>query len=73
MSLDHFLKSFTIVTEGAAVIARAANVSDSTDSHTQGEARLGCMAHFLNNFMKDIIVSCTRDGTLQVVASCFNQ
>ena len=44
--LDHFLKNITMVTNGAAVMARVANPSVSAELHSLDETWMGCMAHF---------------------------
>ncbi len=64
ISLNAFQKSFTMVTDSAAVMDRVEYSSVSTDLHVPDETWMGCMAHFINNVMKHAISSCTNDVNL---------
>ena len=70
-SLDVFMRGFTMVTDGAAVMARVANASVSRDIHTPDETWMRCLAHLLNNTMKTVLLSHCKCNTLQVVAQDF--
>ncbi len=43
LSMDHFFRGFTIVTDGAAVMAKVANASVSRGIHTSDETWMRCM------------------------------
>ncbi len=60
-----------MVTDFAVVRARVAHASVRSDLHTPDETYMGCMAHFLNNAMKNSIVNCYSDSLLQVLAADF--
>ena len=53
--LDTFLKRFTMVTDGAAMMAMVANASVSREMHAPDENWMRWMAHFLNNIMKTVM------------------
>ena len=69
--LNTFLKRFTIVTDGAAVMARVANASVSREIQASDENCMRCMAHFLNNSMKTVMSQCKKVATPSVVAEDF--
>ncbi len=51
-SLDQFMHRFTMVTDGAAVMAQVANASVSRDNYVPDGSWMSCMAHCLNNAIK---------------------
>ena len=50
-----FLKRFTSVTDGAALMARVASISVSREIHAADEIWMRCTAHFLSNSMITVI------------------
>ena len=59
IELCHFMENFTMVSDGAAVMARVGNASVITDLHVPDETWVRCMAHLLNNAMKKAMTYCT--------------
>ncbi len=68
LSMDHFFRGFTIVTDGAAVMAKVANASVSWGIHPSYETWMSCMAHSLNDVMKSVL-SCHCHGPNLEVAT----
>lgn len=57
MTLDDFQKSFTMVTDCAAVMARVANSSVSENVSPMSQKWLGCIVHQINTALKSCINS----------------
>ena len=64
--MGSLMKDFKIVTDGAAVMARVANGSVSGEIHKPDKARMGFLAHFLNNNMKAAVSNTNKSSGLQV-------
>ena len=60
------MKDFKIVTNGAAGMARVANGSVSREIHKPDKARMGFLAHFINNNMKAAVSNTNKSSGLQV-------
>ena len=69
--MDHFFLGFTIVTDGAAVMAKVANASVSRGIHAPDDTCMNCLAHSLNNIMKSALSSHCHSPNLDVVAQDF--
>ncbi len=69
--LDQFMHGFSMVTDGAAVMAWVANASVSHDIHVPDESWMSCMAHCSNNAMKSVIATYCEGTILQIVVQDF--
>ena len=69
--MDHFFCDSTIVTDDAAVMARVANASVSTEIHAPNETWMSCTAHGLNNIMKSVMFVNCNGATLEVAVQDF--
>lgn len=65
------MRDFTMVTDGAAVMARAPNASISREIHVLDEIWMRCMDYFRNITMMSVITSYSDSATLQVVVEDF--
>ena len=71
-TFNFFTRGFTIVTDRAAVMTKVPGASVSREIHVPVETWMSCIAHFLNNMMKNVITNHCRTGILQVVLLDFH-
>ncbi len=71
MPLESLMKDFSMVMDGAAVMARVANSSVSREIQETDETWMSCLAHFLNNTMKSVLANTKGSSVLQVVVQDF--
>ena len=71
MSLEQFMQGFTVVTDGAAVMARVANASLSKDIHKPNETWMSYIAHVVKNAMKSVLSTNCQGPVLEVVLNDF--
>ena len=64
-------ESFTIVTDGAPVMARMAGSSTSRRVASQSEKWMRCYLHTLDNCMKHAMNNCQSDSTLKKLLDDF--
>ncbi len=69
--MDNILGGFTMVTDGAAVMARVANASVSREIQEPDETWMSCMADTLNSTMRTVLATQCETSTLQVVVNDF--
>ena len=69
--LERFMQGFTMVTDGAAVMARVANASASKDIHKPDETWMSCIAYALNNAMKSVLSTNCQGPVMEVVLQDF--
>lgn len=71
-SLEDMQKNFTVVTDGAAVMACVAGSSVSRNIAPLDQTWMRCFVHVLHNSMKAAMESCTTDDILVKTAEDFN-
>ena len=71
LSLDRFFRDFTIMTYGAAVMARVVNAFVSREIHASDENWMSCMAYRLNHAMKSVMSTHCSGTILEEVAQDF--
>jgi len=70
-SFDSIQKNFTIVTDGAAVMACVAGSSVSRNIAPLDQTWMRCFVHVLNNVMKDTMENCVTDEILVKISQDF--
>jgi len=71
INFDTMHKTFTLVTDGAAVMAKMAGSSVSESIAIPDEKWMRCYVHVLHNTMKAVMEECTGDDTLDKIGEDF--
>ncbi len=66
MFMNSLMKDCTMITDGAAFMARVASASVSREIREPAETWMSCLACFLHNTMKAVLANTNKSSVLQV-------